>query len=504
MFESFLKEPEKEHVTKYSFSSGQQSHGYKQLLRRRETSFKTISDVKDTLDRAFKNENIDSLRNLSRFFFQKSGVYARTVRYLATLPTYSWYISPVTYGEESSATVKREIIRQLKFINTLNLKSTLADLSMDIIIDGVVYVYFRRDGKRGNIQKLPLDYCRISGLVNGSPAIEFNLDFFNSIPSDKDRIKMAKKMPAEIVYEWTMREQGRLEGKEVMEDDNWIQLTPEFATAFYYNPSLQPLLANSFYALLDVLQLKGVEKARAEDKLFNLLVQTLPLNKDYEPVFSLEEAQAYHKGVQSIIEESDYAQVVTTMGEIKNINMTDASGNPIDFETWNKDVYGELGVSPQLFSTEGNMALEKSVQSDEALVFSLVEKFKAWIDNALKAIFEDILEDKNFDINFYILPVTIMNLKEKVKMYQEMATYGYSKLLVAIASGQNQLEFMSLMNYENNILEIQDMLKPLQSTNQSSFKEEGNGRGRPLKDETELSSKTIANIESSGGRSSEN
>ena len=81
-----------------------------------------------------------------------------------------------------------------------------------------------------------------------------------------------------------------------------------------------------------------------------------------------------------------------------------------------------------------------------------------------------------------------------------MATNGYSKILPAVASGMTQTEFLSLNNYEENILNIGEKLIPVQSSNTQSSKDQPNNPkgevGAPKKEEDELTEKTIQNRES--------
>ena len=141
------------------------------------------------------------------------------------------------------------------------------------------------------------------------------------------------------------------------------------------------------------------------------------------------------------------------MEKSKNVNLNEAAADPIDFEPWTKSIYAELGVSPQLFSTEGNMALEKSVNIDEAMMFTLVEKYQNWLNFLLDNEFlED--DDDMFDTSLWFPPITINNRNELSTKYKDMATLGYSKLLPALSLGQSQLDIMASPIFENSILNL--------------------------------------------------
>ena len=99
--------------------------------------------------------------------------------------------------------------------------------------------------------------------------------------------------------------------------------------------------------------------------------------------------------------------------------------------------------------------------------------------------------------------ISIYNRDKKQKMFKEMATNGYSKVLPAIVSGLTQSEFLALNAYEEEVLKINERLIPVQSSNTMSSKDNKNNKkvgsaevGAPAKEEDELAEKTIQNKES--------
>ncbi len=78
-------------------------------------------------------------------------------------------------------------------------------------------------------------------------------------------------------------------------------------------------------------------------------------------------------------------------------------------------------------------------------------------------------------------------------IYLKTAQYGYSKILVGIASGLKQSSFIDLMELENDILELHNNMKPLQSSHTSTGEDDEGGR--PEKSADEKEGKTIQNEE---------
>ena len=138
------------------------------------------------------------------------------------------------------------------------------------------------------------------------------------------------------------------------------------------------------------------------------------------------------------------------------------------------------------------MALEKSQNVDMALIFTLVEKFEDWLNFQLDYNFGSETEKEDlFYTRLQILKITDHNKEKYATQAKDFATLGYSAFLPAVAIGQSQLDLMSSIAFENNILDIKSHMKPLQSSHTASS---GSGSGgRPPLPESEKSDKTIAN-----------
>lgn len=126
---------------------------------------------------------------------------------------------------------------------------------------------------------------------------------------------------------------------------------------------------------------------------------------------------------------------------------------------------------------------------DESLIFYLVEKFDSWLNFVVGQKFNRVPTKYYFKL--WIPPITHNNRMEMSKHYKELATLGYSKFLPALALGQSQLVMMATASFENEILELNNIMTPLQSSHTASA---GGGKGgRPPLDNSEKSDKTIQN-----------
>ena len=121
------------------------------------------------------------------------------------------------------------------------------------------------------------------------------------------------------------------------------------------------------------------------------------------------------------------------------------------------------------------------------------EKFQDWFNLQLDVNFNSELEDDFFYTRIQFLKITDHNRKEMATLYKDFATSGYFIFLPAIAIGQSQLDLMSAVVFEHNILNLTEEMKPLKSSHTTSSGGASSG-GRPPLPESQKSDETIANM----------
>jgi hypothetical protein len=77
--------------------------------------------------------------------------------------------------------------------------------------------------------------------------------------------------------------------------------------------------------------------------------------------------------------------VLTTFADVDSIDMADKNTTTTtdDLAKVERTVYNSAGVSKNLFNTEGNLALEKSILEDEATVRNLLLQFVIFFDRII-------------------------------------------------------------------------------------------------------------------------
>ena len=236
-------------------------------------------------------------------------------------------------------------------------------------------------------------------------------------------------------------------------------------------------------------------------QLLRLVIQEMPLDKNFDPVFDIPEIQAFHNNAVDMVGDGTGISVLTTLAEVKVEDLSDGSQTAAaadQLEKVERSVYNEAGVSQLQFNSDGNVALEKSIANDEATMTDLVLQFEQFAESLIKFV------NKNISRLYYkitMLPTTIYNYKDLAKLYKEHTTIGFSKLLPQVALGQPQSVVMATAFFENDMLHLEEVFVPPMNSNTMSSNPErdsGDEGGRPEKPDDQKSDKTIKNIESEG------
>jgi hypothetical protein len=247
-------------------------------------------------------------------------------------------------------------------------------------------------------------------------------------------------------------------------------------------------------------------------KLLKIIVQKLPLDKNGDLIFDVDEARDIHENAVDMLRNAIGTDVITTFADVESIDLSDtaAASATDDLERVERTVYNAMGVSKNLFNTDGDLSLEKSILNDEGSIRSLLLQFSIFFDKITQS---KSTNRKKYNFRLYMLETTQYNYKELSKMYKEHVQLGYSKMLPQIALGHSQSAIINTAYFENEILHLSEiMIPPLMSSTMSSEdilgkkqqsnsgntqnSVEGTTSGRPEKSDDQKSEKTIQNKES--------
>lgn len=480
-------------------------------------SFKKINrDLSDKTKilTAIDQSDYAYLREVSNFFYDASGIYGRLCRYVAYLYRYDWMVTPYINSDSvKNEKVLQDFSKVLNYLDTFGVKKVCGDMALKVARIGVYYGYIVEGGAKTVIQELPVEYCRSRYNVNGRPAVEFNIKFFDDQFRDVGaRMNILKSFPKEFSKAYVAYKNGTLKA-DPGDQPGWVLLDPDYAFKFSLNGSESPMMASVIPAIIDLDEAQELDKKKMLQELLKIVIQKMPFDKNGELIFDIDEAQELHNNAVAMLGKAIGVDVLTTFADIDVANMSDknSSTSKDDLQKVERSVYNEAGISQMLFATDGNLALEKSVANDEASMYNLLLQFEEFFNHLLDLNFNR--NPKKLAFKLSMLTTTIYNYKDMAKLYKEQATLGYSKMLPQIALGQSQSSILATAHFENEILNLAEVMQPLQMSSTQSGKDEGNApkskdakqekgkatsdkkTGRPEKENDQKSEKTIQNKE---------
>jgi hypothetical protein len=117
-------------------------------------------------------------------------------------------------------------------------------------------------------------------------------------------------------------------------------------------------------------------------KLLKIIVQKLPVDKNGDLIFDIDEAKDLHRNAVNMLSDAIGVDILTTFAEIDSIDISDkntATTND-DLEKVERSLYNAFGTAQNLFNSDGNLATTNSILNDEALCKTLLLQFATFYD----------------------------------------------------------------------------------------------------------------------------
>lgn len=417
---------------------------------------------KEWVLKAIHNCDYEQMREISNFFYKTSGIYSRLCRYMAYLYRYDWMVTP--YINEESNKVEDKVLEKfydvLTYLDNFGVKKFFGEVALKVIRYGSYYGYLIPSKNKMTVQELPSNYCRTRFSVNGRPAVEFNMRFFDDYFKDtQQRMRMLNMFPQEFKKGYILFKEGKLVPQFAGDTNGWYLLTTENVIKFNINGEDFPAFISVIPAIIDLDNAKDLDRKKMAQELLKIIIQKMPLDKNGDLVFDVDEAQQLHNNAVSMLGKAIGVDVLTTFADVQveDMDSSRATATTDDLERVERSVYNEAGVSQMQFNTDGNIALEKSILNDEASLYNLITQFEEFLNILLDKFNK---QPKKFYYRAQILTTTIYNYKDMSKLYKEQMQVGFSKMLPQIALGQSQSSILANAYFENDILDLVNVFVP--------------------------------------------
>lgn len=397
--------------------------------------------------------NHSQLKQFSSWLKYASGHYQRFLRMFSQLYTFDWLVYPNFPDNKFN---KKDIIKKsydesISYINKLNMKFYAPIIIEKTLELGNFYLYVLEDTDSIILKEINYGMCKITSFENDCYKFSIDLSML--------RDDFIGQMPLEIQYVYKLYKEGKyVNPNDIGTDKNkWYE--PKMGFAFSsdnFTENTPPPLCSVF----DDIMALDESKDRYEDKSISdnlkLIHQKIPLNKekDYKPVTNKDITEQYHNATKRTVPQS--VGVTTNPFDIEMLSFDKVQQSAInEVADTEMNIFSSIGISNLLFNNEksSSNALKYSVGTDEGYVYPYVVQIENFINCLLK-------ENKKsaYPFKLWILPITIFNQQDKVKLYKEALAFGGSRLLYLSSMGLNPYCGTKILKLEQEILDIDNIM----------------------------------------------
>lgn len=434
---------------------------YKRTYSREGYSNRIRKDYeKDEIQQIITSGSAVEQATLSKYFFSISGVYKRIILHYATFLTYSWVLVPHMKRKQDQLKNKKNkniYYDASDFCSDFGIERQCTLFAKDVLVEGGYYGLIHDNGNSIAIQKLPFEYCRTRFKNQQDiPVIEFDMKFFDrEIPDETLRLQVLRAYPACIQRGYRQYKAGK---------DPWIFIPTDIS--IYFNLfEERPFFLDLIPLIDDLEDYKEIDKNRNLLSLKRILTQEIPhdgLNLLFEP----DEGAEMHRGAVDMMENNPEVDVLTSYNKINLLDLSGDADDKTEVTSAQQLIYDSAGVSKELFSATTEAGLQFSINNDLSLMMVLGHAFAHFFT----ALLNNKFGNKKMSFKLLILPISQYNTVEYTSKAKDLAAFGYSFLTPILSTGLDQTNLADLKELENEVLELDEVLKPLQSAYTQSGK----------------------------------
>lgn len=420
------------------------------------------------------------LRQAVVYIYGASPHFRRLIQYFVGLSDLSYIVEPyrIDPKKTSPKTVNNNYRKVLNMLSSMNIKTQLSKILTVSLREDTFFGTLWVTNDNITVQQLPSDYCSISSIEGGVFNVTFNFSYFDS------RSNLLDYYPAEFRTKYdTYKSQRTVK---------WIELDSPTSFAVKCNTDIPdysiPPFAGILREIYDIEDYRQLKMSKTALENYAMLVMTLPMSDDGSWGIDLDKAKEFWRNLDSVLPE-EVGSVLTPMPIDKISFEQSNTGDTDTIANAEQNLFTAAGVSSLLFNNEkaSANALLLSIKADQAITYGIVKS----IEDVINRFISSQSYGKNFRVNF--LDISPYNRKEAGDAYLKAASYGLPTISMYAASqglGQAELDCMSFL--ETNVLGLQDLFRPIQSSTQMSGNNlnsnaaTGEG-GAPRKDVGELS-----------------
>lgn len=399
------------------------------------------------------------LRRAVTYIYGASPHFRRLIQYFVGLSDLSYIVEPYKVDPKKAnvKTINNNYRKVLNMLSSMNVKSQLPKILTVCLREDTFYGTLWVTNDSITIQQLPSEYCSISSIEGNVPNVTFDFSYFDS------HSNMLEYFPREFSVKYDKYKTQRM--------SKWLELDSPTSFAVKCNSDIMdysiPPFAGILREIYDIEDYKQLKLTKTALENYAMLTMTLPMEKDGSWGIDLDKAKEFWRNLDAVLPE-EVGSVLTPMPINKISFERSNTGDTDTIADAEQNLFTAAGVSSLLFNNEkaSANALLLSIKADQAITYGIVKS----IEDVINRFIQSQSYGKNFRVNF--LDVSPYNRKEVGEAYLKAASYGLPTISMYAASqglGQAELDAMSFL--EGQVLGLQDMFRPIQSSTQMGAKD---------------------------------
>lgn len=405
------------------------------------------------------------LREACIDIYTASSHFRRLISYFVSLSDLSYVIVPsiTSRNKKSTQRMKRNMGRVMKMMDAFQPKSQFRKIIQVCMREDVFYGTMWVSQDSITIQQLPSDYCSITCIQGNVFNVTFDFSYFDShnynLPYYPDEFKL----------KYEQYKKNKVEGR-------YIPLDCPTSFAIKATNNIGEYALPPFVGILpqvyDLDGYKSLKLTRTELQNYAILVMKLGLNSDGSWALDFDKATDFWQNLDDVLPDS-VGSVLSPM-PVEKISFERSStpeSNSISQAT--SALWSSAGVSSLLFNGDraSSNALLLSIKADQSITYGVVQSIADMINRYMQYT----SYGKDFKVIF--LDTSPYNRNEVGEQYMKMCNVGMPMVsFLAAAYGMSQAD-MDRMNYlEDDLLNVKDRFKPLQTANTMSSSDDTGGR----------------------------
>ena len=436
-------------------------------------------------------QNQDSLRNLSRFLARTCILYQKILMHYATIPLFRYNITPqddLLSSDYDIEKITKNYQRVLSDFNKFDLKKDGYSALYFALRDGF-YVGYTYSDRQGRTFMMPLDvqYVRVLGKnQDGQWVAYFNAAYFDQGNNSEFVLGVDGQS------EYGTWDSVFVDGYRNFRNDRnrqWFRLPPEKTCVLLSCPDDEfmyplPFFAGLFIPLMDYIDLQSLIASRDELENYKLIISKIPLvdngnSGDVDDfAISLELSQYFNELLAQAVPDTVAVGYSPMDIEVVNFEKSNSADSTDRLSDAINNLFENAGASKVAVSGGGTnpstLAIKYGMIEDNNITWVMVNRFESWLNYYIKS---NISKGYIFEIH----RISEFNREDYIGIRKDAATLGNNKMSYITAIEESPYIALQKIRFENAI-GLVDIMKPLQS----SYNTSSNEVGRPRSSDDEL------------------